>query len=235
MSSSNSIASVAANWQHLQERVGRAADAACRNPGEIEVIAVTKTRSPQEIDAAIAAGACHIGENRVQEAAAKKAKVASAAQWHLIGRLQTNKAKKAVELFDLIQSVDDERLAAALDRRAAASNQVQTVLIQVNTAGASSQSGVSVAGLMPLVEKLAGYANLRTRGLMTIAEHTDDEVALRNCFRMLRELSESVETARFDGVEMKHLSMGMSGDFELAVAEGATMLRVGTAIFGPRA
>jgi hypothetical protein len=235
MSSIDSTASIAANWQRLQERVVRAAEAACRDPGEIEVIAVTKTRSPQEIEAAIAAGACHIGENRVQEAAAKKTEVAAAARWHLIGRLQTNKAKRAVELFDLIQSVDGERLAAALDRRAAEANQVLTVLIQVNTAGAASQAGVSVTGLMPLVEQLAKYANLRTRGLMTIAEHTDDEVALRNCFRTLRELSEGVETAAFPGVEMEHLSMGMSGDFELAVAEGATMLRVGTAIFGPRA
>ena len=120
------------------------------------------------------------------------------------------------------------------NRRAAELNMVLEVLVQVNTAGTSSQSGVAAERLIPLMEQLPSFANLRTRGLMTIAENTADEVRLRDCFRTLRELAESVDAAGFDGIEMRHLSMGMSNDFELAVAEGATMLRVGTAIFGPR-
>ena len=234
MSCVDPTACIAANWQRLQERVSMAAVAAGRDPSEIEVVAVTKTRSPQEVSAVIAAGALHVGENRLQEAAAKRLEVSALARWHFIGHLQTNKAKGAAELFDLIQSIDDERLAAALNRRAAELCSVLEVLVQVNTAGTSSQSGVTAERLIPLMEQLPSFANLRTRGLMTIAENTVDEVRLRDCFRTLRELAESVDAAGFDGVEMRHLSMGMSNDFELAVAEGATMLRVGTAIFGPR-
>ena len=226
--------SIADNWQRLQERLHRAAAAASRDLGEIEVIAVTKTRSPREIAAPVAAGARHVGESRIQEAAAKNPEVQTPAMWHFVGHLQRNKAGAAIELFDLIQSVNNERLGAALDRRAVQCSHRLAALVQVNTSGAEAQSGVSAPGLLDLVERLTAYSNLHLQGLMTIAEHTEDEASRRRCFATLRALAEQVVAAGFEGVEMKHLSMCMSADFEEAIAEGATMLRVGTAIFGSR-
>ncbi len=225
--------SIAANWQRLEERIGRAAEAASRNPTDIEIVAVAKTRSPREIEAAIAAGARHVGENKVQEAAAVKSEVTASARWHFIGPLQTNKTGRAVDLFDVVQSVDSERLAQALDRRATQSCRTLDILVQVNTAGSASQSGVSPAAVMPLVDRITTLSGLRLRGLMTIAAFTDDQCRVRSCFSRLREIASEIEASR-RGVEMKYLSMGMSSDFELAIAEGANMLRLGTAIFGPR-
>ena len=225
--------SIAVNWRRLEERIGRAAEAASRNPADIEIVAVGKTRSPQEIDAAIAAGARHVGENKVQEAAAVKSEVTAPARWHFIGHLQSNKARTAVDLFDVVQSVDSERLAQALDRHATQSGQTLDILVQVNTAGSANQSGISPPAVLPLIDRIATLSGLRLHGLMTIAAFTDDEIRVRKCFSRLREIASEIEASR-RGVEMKYLSMGMSNDFELAIAEGANMLRLGTAIFGPR-
>ena len=225
---------IAHNWRRLEERIARAAECAGRDPGEVEVVAVAKTRSAAEVEAAIRAGVRHIGENKVQEADAKKGQVDMAAEWHFVGHLQTNKAGKAMALFDLIQSVDDSRIAAALDRRAAEAGRPQEILVQVNTSGAAQQHGASPEELMPLAEEISSLSHLRLRGLMTIAEFSDDAAQVRSCFRRLRELGERLAAARLEGVDMRYLSMGMSGDFELAIAEGANMVRLGTAIFGPR-
>jgi pyridoxal phosphate enzyme (YggS family) len=232
---------IAHNWRRLEERIARAAESVGRSPAEIDVVAITKTRPAAAVEAAIRAGLRHVGENKVQEAEAKKAEIElgqgpahGAAKWHFVGHLQTNKAGKAVALFDLVQSVDSTRLATALDRRAAGASRCLDILIQVNTSGAVQQRGVSPDELISLAEETAGLSHLRLRGLMTIAEHCEDERQVRSCFSRLRELGERLTATRIEGVDMRYLSMGMSADFELAIAEGANLVRLGTAIFGPR-
>ena len=222
------------NWAALRERIARAAARCARDPDAIEVVAVSKTRSAEEVAAAYECGLHIAGENRIQEAATKRPLVAAPVSWHLVGHLQTNKAARAVELFDLVQSVDSERLARALDRRAEQAGKVIEVLIQVNTAGAAGQSGIEPTALESLVAALAPLQHLRIRGLMTIGAHSDDEALVRGCFSGLRELGDKIATGGYGGVSMDYLSMGMSGDFEFAVAEGANLLRLGTAIFGVR-
>ena len=222
------------NWELLCARIERAAGRSGRVASAIEVVAVSKTRNAREIEAAYACGLRLVGENRIQEAAVKRPQVAAPLAWHFVGHLQTNKAGPAVELFDLVHSVDSARLARALSRRAAPTGRPIEVLLQVNTAGSQHQAGVVPDQLVDLVAALAPLPHLRIRGLMTIAAHSENEAAVRGCFRALRELGEKVAQCKFAGVSMDYLSMGMSGDFELAIAEGANLLRLGTAIFGPR-
>ena len=221
------------NWELLRTRIERAAERSGRTASAIEVVAISKTRSVREIEAAYACGLRLVGENRIQEAAAKHPQVAAPLAWHFVGHLQTNKAGRAVELFDLVQSVDSARLAEALNRRAGPDRTIE-VLLQVNTSGSRSQAGVEPDQLVNLVAALAPLPHLRVRGLMTIAAHSEDEATVRGCFRTLRELGEKVAECDFAGASMNYLSMGMSSDFELAIAEGANLLRLGTAIFGPR-
>lgn len=222
------------NWELLCARIERAAGRSGRVASAIEVVAVSKTRNVREIEAAYACGLRLVGENRIQEAAVKRPQVAAPLAWHFVGHLQTNKAGPAIELFDLVHSVDSARLARALSRRAAPTGRPIEVLLQVNTAGSQHQAGVTPDQLVDLVAALAPLPHLRIRGLMTIAAHSENEAAVRGCFRALRELGEKVAQCKFAGVSMDYLSMGMSGDFELAIAEGANLLRLGTAIFGPR-
>jgi pyridoxal phosphate enzyme (YggS family) len=222
------------NWEELRERIERAAAKAGRDPGAIEVVAVSKTRSAAEVEAAYHCGLRIVGENRIQEAAVKRPAVQAPLAWHLVGHLQTNKAGRAIEFFDLVQSVDSERLARALDRRAAQAGRVLDVLLQVNTSGNEGQSGVAPAALVDLVASTAPLDHVRIRGLMTIGAHSEDEGVVRSSFRALRELGEHIEQDEFEGVSMDYLSMGMSGDFAWAIAEGANLLRLGTAIFGSR-
>lgn len=222
------------NWESLGARIERAAGRSGRVASAIEVVAIGKTRSVREIEAAYACGLRLVGENRIQEAAAKRPQVAAPVAWHFVGHLQTNKAGRAVELFDLVHSVDSARLARALSGRAERAGRTLEVLLQVNTAASPSQAGIAPDQLVDLVAALAPLPHLRIRGLMTIAAHSDDEATVRGCFRALRELGEKVAECQFAGVSMDYLSMGMSGDFELAIAEGANLLRLGTALFGPR-
>ena len=225
---------IARNWAATLERIRLAAEGAARNPGDIEVVAVTKTRTAQETEAAILCGAAAVGENRIQEAETKKPLVLGKAAWHFIGHLQSNKAAKAVALFDLVQSVDSVRLARALSRNAGDADRVQDILVQVNTAGAAGQSGVDTDALMTMLEEVASLDHVRVRGLMTIGAHSPDERQVRSCFVALRAALEKVGRAGFPNMDMRYLSMGMSSDFEWAIAEGANMLRLGTSIFGPR-
>lgn len=224
---------IRANWQTLQERITRAALAVGRIPEEIQVVAVTKTRTPQEVEAALRCGLRLVGENRVQEAAAKKDQVRLEARWHLIGHLQTNKAAKAVELFDLVESVDNLHLAAELDRRAGQVGRTLEVLIQVNTSGAPQQSGAPPEQLPELAAKLVTLPHLRLRGLMTIGAYSPEERLVRACFSRLRQLRDQL-ASQLPQADWGWLSMGMSGDFELAIAEGSNLLRLGTALFGAR-
>ena len=221
------------NWTSLKDRITRACDRVRRDPDEIEVVAVGKTRTAEEIRAALDCGLHVVGENRVQEAEAKSGSLATSVSWHLIGHLQRNKAKKAAALFDMVQSLDSLRLAQALDIHARELNKSQEVLLQVNTSGEESKFGVAPAEARGLAEGVAECANLRVRGLMTIGAHTDDENEIRTSFRTLRETAE--EHSEISGIETSILSMGMSGDFEIAISEGANMIRLGTALFGLRA
>ena len=197
----------------------------------VRIVAVTKTHGPEAVRAAVAVGLTDIGENRVQEALEKQDALADVrADWHLIGTLQRNKARHAVGRFALIHSVDRLDLAAELDRRAVEGSR-QAVLVQVNCSDEPQKGGAEPAGVPALLEALGGLARLEVRGLMTMSALTDDVAEQRRAFRRLRELRDAAERA---GHRLPELSMGMSGDFPVAVEEGATMIRIGTLLFGER-
>jgi pyridoxal phosphate enzyme (YggS family) len=197
----------------------------------VRIVAVTKTHGPDAVRAAVAAGLTDIGENRVQEAMEKQDALAGVrVDWHLIGTLQRNKARHAVGRFALIHSVDRLDLAAELDRRAAEGTR-QAVLVQVNCSGEPQKGGVEHGGETALLDALCGFARLEVRGLMTMSALTDDVAEQRRAFRRLRELRDAGERS---GHRLPELSMGMSGDFRVAVEEGATMIRIGTLLFGER-
>jgi pyridoxal phosphate enzyme (YggS family) len=214
---------VRANLERVRERVARAAQRAGRRPEDILLIGVSKTVPADRVREAIEAGLPALGENRVQEAREKIRILGHPVPWHLIGHLQTNKVKDALELFDVIQSLDRLPLAAEIARRA---RRRVDVLVEVNLAGETSKSGFAPAEVKPALDALRAMPSLAVRGLMTIPPAAPDPEHTRPWFRMLRELRDSAGLAE--------LSMGMSADFEVAIEEGATMVRVGTAIFGPR-
>jgi hypothetical protein len=216
---------VRANLDHVRERIARAAERAGRRPADVLLIGVSKTVDAERIRPAVDAGIAALGENRVQEAKAKVAALGRAAAWHLIGHLQTNKVKDALELFDVIHSLDRVPLAEELERRAAAAGREVQTLVEVNLAGEPAKSGVAPDALPAMLELIAALPHLRVRGLMAIPPVGTPEDA-RPWFRALRKLGETHGLAE--------LSMGMSADYETAIEEGATMVRVGTAIFGPR-
>ena len=215
------------NLEKVQQAVERACRRSSRKPDDVLVIAVSKTVEIERIKRATEAGVKALGENRVQEAKDKVAVLGRPVPWHLIGSLQTNKAKDAVQLFDWIHSVDREELARELDRRAHQAERRVRVLVQVNIGLESQKGGVQPAELKPLLDAITGCRNLDVRGLMCIPPAAETAEASRPWFKRLRDLR--------DAAALEHCSMGMSGDFEVAIEEGATMVRVGTAIFGPRA
>ncbi len=214
------------NIEELKRRIARAAERAGRSPDEVTIVAVSKGVGFPAIKAALGAGITNIGENRVQEAKVKIEELSSRGlrlTWHMVGHLQTNKAKTAAELFDIIHSIDSIRLAQLLSHRA---KNALPILLQVNVAGEASKSGFSPVEVLRAVEAIARLPNIIVKGLMTIAPPTDDPEEVRPIFRRLRELR--------DSLGLEHLSMGMTDDFEVAVEEGATMVRIGRAIFGER-
>jgi PLP dependent protein len=218
---------IRANLGRVQEAVARACARAGRSPDHVLLIAVSKTMDVERVRLAIAAGVAALGENRVQEAKEKIEALGRPVPWHLIGSLQTNKARDAARLFDWIHSVDRLELAQELSRRAHGAERTLNVLLQVNLGDEPQKGGVAPAELKRLHELVAALPNLKVRGLMAIPPATEQPEQARPFFRQLRELREQL------GLE--HCSMGMSADFEVAIEEGATMVRVGTAIFGPRA
>jgi PLP dependent protein len=218
---------VATNLERVRERLARAAERAGRRAGDVLLIGVSKTVEAERIRAAVAAGVTALGENRVQEAKGKIAELGRLAAWHLIGHLQTNKVKDALPLFDMIHSLDRLELAREVERRAAARGQVVDALLQVNVAAEASKGGVGPEAVGETLDAIGKLPHLRVRGLMTIPPEVERAEDSRRWFRQLRELAERHG--------LRELSMGMSGDFEVAIEEGATMVRVGTAIFGPRA
>lgn len=226
--------SIADNLKIVMERITAAAERSGRDPASVRLVAATKTVPPERIMEAVQAGVAVIGENRVQEAREKINLLGNVASWHLIGTLQKNKAKYAVRLFDLIHSVDSLDLARELDRQAWKLGKVQDVLIEVNIARGAGRFGVLVDEAAQLVHEAAGLKNIYIRGLMTMPPYSEDPEDSRSYFRKLRELSAEIAGHGFPRISMTELSMGMSGDFEVAIEEGATLVRVGTAIFGER-
>jgi pyridoxal phosphate enzyme (YggS family) len=224
----------------VQGRIARAASRAGRRPEQITLVGVAKRQPAEAVAAAASAGLVHVGENFVQEARAKIARVAelrglSAAPlvWHFVGRLQTNKAKLAAALFDQVESVDRTELAHALDRHAAALGRTLDVLLQVNVSGEAQKGGAEPGALAELAAAVGACAQLRLRGLMTVPAASEDPEASRPAFARLRELRDALCRAA-PGLTLPELSMGMSADLEVAIEEGATIVRVGTALFGPR-
>jgi PLP dependent protein len=217
---------VRGNLDRVQAAIAAACTRAKRSPDEVLLIAVSKTVEVERIRQAIAAGVPALGENRVQEARDKIAVLGHPVPWHLIGSLQTNKAKDAARLFDWVHSVDRLDLAEELDRRATALGRTVDALIEVNVGEEPQKAGVPPHEIRPLLTAVDGLRGIRIRGLMAIPPVTDDAERSRPYFRRLRELR--------DTLGLEHLSMGMTADFEVAVEEGATMVRVGTAVFGPR-
>jgi pyridoxal phosphate enzyme (YggS family) len=221
------------NLQSVRGRIAGAAQAAGRQADEITLIAVTKTIPAALVQAAYGAGARSFGENRVQEARDKLARLTlPESRWELIGSLQRNKATKAVELFTRVQSVDSLELAQALDRAAALRQCVMPVLVQVNVAGEATKHGVAPEVALPLARAIATLPNLRGEGLMTVAPYVADPPMARPVFRRLRELRDLLRQEV--GSSWRELSMGMTNDYPIAIAEGATLVRIGRAIFGER-
>jgi len=219
----------------VRERIERAARRAGRQPDDISLIAVSKTIDPATIQEAVDAGIRDLGENRVQEGAGKIPQVkGEGLRWHLIGHLQSNKARLAVRSFQEIQTVDSTALASRLDRVAGEESRHLPVLIQVRLADESTKSGAYETELPEIVETLERAGHLGLRGLMTIPPFFDSPEDTRPYFRRLRETLDKLNANRGPGRKLTELSMGMSHDFEVAVEEGATMVRVGTAIFGER-
>lgn len=226
---------IATNFKTVMDRIAAAAKRAGRDPSSVKLVTVTKTVSIEGIREALSSGALILGENRVQEAKDKIEQLGrNAHHWHLIGHLQTNKAKYAIKLFDLIHSVDNLELAVELDKRAAKNKKVQDVLIEVSIAGEEAKAGVAVEKTIDLVRQTAQLKNIRITGLMTMPPYSENPEDSRPYFKKLKELSSILYRENIPTVSMTELSMGMSGDFEVAIEEGATLVRVGTAIFGAR-
>jgi PLP dependent protein len=231
--------SIAENIATVCERVDECARRAGRHSGDVALMAVSKTHPPERIREAYASGVKLFGENRVQEFASKAGALAelAEAEWHMIGHLQTNKAARAAELFDAVDSVDSVKLAEKLDTAARALGKRLSVLIEINVAGEAAKSGVAPGSgeLEELLLRAPQFNGLVVRGLMTVPPYTADPGDARPYFRKLRALRDAIAARKLPAIGMEVLSMGMSHDFEIAIEEGSTCVRVGTAIFGERA
>lgn len=230
--------SIADNIARIRERISQAAARSGRSPDSITLMAVSKTVDPERIRQAYAAGIRIFGENRVQEFADKATALndLAEAEWHLIGHLQSNKANRTAELFQAVDSVDSLRLARKLDLAAKQEGKCLSILIEINVGGEESKSGISVSSpdLEEILRASADLSHLQISGLMTIPPYSEDPGGARQYFRGLRELREKIALRNLPRVKMDVLSMGMSHDFEVAIEEGSTCIRVGTAIFGER-
>lgn len=223
------------NLDRIKKRIADTAIACGREPNSVRLVAVSKTMPVERVAAAIDAGAVILGENYIQEAREKtNALYDRPVQWHFIGHLQSNKSKYAVRMFDLIHSVDSIKLAKTLNREAGKNDKVQDILIQVNISREASKSGIEEDETIDLVSQIAKLDNIRVKGLMTMPPFFDQPEAARPFFHRLARLRDRIAGNKIPGVDMDELSMGMTGDFEVAIEEGATLVRIGTAIFGTR-
>lgn len=227
---------IADNLYHIEARIRQACIHANREPGSVRLLMATKTVTPENIKIALQAGQSLIGENKVQEIKEKyEALLSIPHEKHFIGHLQTNKIKDILKYgVSCVQSVDRLDLAEKLHQRLLQEQRTMDVLIQVNTSEEESKFGVTPGKAIELVQQVAKLDTLRIKGLMTIGLFSTDTVAVRNCFRLLKKIQQDIIALQLPHVEMKELSMGMSNDLEIAIAEGATIVRVGTAIFGKR-
>ncbi len=238
------IDDIAPRWREVQRRVRESAAAAGRDPDGIRIVAVSKLQPPEKVAAAVRCGVVEIGENRVQEAARKRPLIeklleaggfdAARVRWHMVGHLQSNKAARAARLFDVVQSVDTVKVATLLSRAAGETGRGLEVFVEVNTSGEASKAGIRPDEVGAFVDDIATLPNLKVVGFMTVGPLTEDPERIIHAFRLLRTIRDEVRSTRSQHPIGGELSMGMSGDFEPAIAEGATVVRIGTAIFGPR-
>ncbi|VBB06187.1 Hypothetical protein LUCI_1403 [Lucifera butyrica] len=229
--------SIAENILQIQTSIAAARERRRSSTGvcdNVKLVAVTKNQPLTAIEAALEAGISSIGENRVQEAKEKYAALEQKIEWHLIGHLQTNKVRQVVPFIDLIHSVDNEKLAAEIDRVASKYDKIQEVLIQVNVAGEETKYGIAPEGMISLAKSISLLKNMRLRGLMTIAPFFPDSEMTRPIFRTMYQLFSKLRAANLPNVQPDWLSMGMTQDYAVAIEEGANLVRVGTGIFGPR-
>ncbi len=226
--------SIRENVAQIMQRIQRACEKTGRDPNEIEIIAVSKTVNAAHIKEAVESGISNIGENRVQEAWQKYQELGPIACWHMVGRLQTNKVKRALQVFDIVHSVESIHLAEEIQKRAEQINREVEVLIEVNTSSEGTKIGVHPEKTLELIRQIASLPRLKIRGLMTIGVFTPDPEVVRPCFKTLHQLRDDIREEGIDGVRMEHLSMGMTDDFEVAIEEGSNMVRIGRAIFGQR-
>jgi len=227
------------NLKRIEGRIAEACRRSKRDPARVRLIAVTKSAPLEVIRHLVELGVRDLGENRVQEAAAKIPELDAIAgehqvQWHLIGHLQSNKARRAVELFDVVQSIDSLKLAERLDNIAGEFDQRLPAFIEVNLGGEESKSGVAPDQVLRLCEQVGKFANLELKGLMAVPPFSENPEDARPFFQRLRQLRDEARDTGIAGPDFKDLSMGMSGDFEVAIEEGATFVRIGTALFGAR-
>jgi pyridoxal phosphate enzyme (YggS family) len=223
---------LAANLNTIQERISAACARSGRQPGSVTLLAVTKSQPPDAVAEAARLGLTLFGENKVQEAKAKIPLCPGRLRWHMIGHLQSNKCRDAVELFAMIQSVDSLHLAQEINKRAEQAARTMPILLEVSIVGESSKFGYRPAQLLAELAQINALPRLEIHGLMTVPPWTPDPEKVRPVFRQLRELKGQCE--QILGAPLPHLSMGMSGDFEVAIEEGATLVRIGTALFGAR-
>lgn len=220
------------NLETINKKIKEAALKVNRDPQEIKLVAVTKTATLEQIKEAINEGVKIIGENKVQEAKGKYQVLTTEVKWHLIGHLQTNKVKYAVEIFDLIHSVDSIKLAKEIDKRSVQFKKTIDVLIEVNISGEETKYGYNPEKVEAFLKEISEFSGIRVRGLMTIAPISKNKEEVRPYFRRLRELSERIRDKNIKNIKIDYLSMGMTDDFEIAIEEGANMVRIGRGIFG---
>jgi len=237
--SNTTITEMIGRLASIKDRIALACARSGREASDVSLVGVSKTVAPELIKAAIGEGLLLVGENRVQEAASKISELKEITsyynvEWHLIGHLQSNKARRAVELFDVIQTIDSLRLAERLDNLVGESGKRLPVFIEVNLGNEVTKSGIPPREALALSEQMAKFANLVLRGLMAVPPFLDNPQDVRPYFRRLRELRDEAQRIGIVGEKFKELSMGMTNDFEVAIEEGATLVRIGTAIFGGR-
>jgi len=228
------MADVAANYRAIVERVKQAAVSTGRDPREIKILAAAKAQDIKSIEAAIVAGVLLIGENYVQEASLKRKGLPTSVEWHMIGHLQRNKAKAAVEIFDVIESLDNAELARELDKEGRKRNARVRAFIEINVGGEETKSGIAKAKVADLLRTIGQLDHLSIEGLMTVPPFREECEETRPYFQEMRQLRDELHSLKLPNVDLRELSMGMTHDYLIAVEEGATIVRIGTALFGPR-
>jgi PLP dependent protein len=228
------MANVAANYREIAEQIRRAAVSKGRDPRDVKILAAAKAQDIKLIETAIMAGVLLIGENYVQEASLKRKSLPDSVEWHMIGHLQRNKAKTAVEIFDVIESLDNVELARELDKEGRKRNAQVRAFIEINIGGEETKSGIAKGKAVELLRIIGDLNHLSIQGLMTVPPFRENCEETRPFFRELRQLRDELHSLKLPNVDLRELSMGMTHDYLIAVEEGATIVRIGTALFGPR-